>query len=115
MHQYALRLARQDLVEARDLLGHVIVRRAGVDRVAAHLLAGLLEHLVDREPVFDARHHHVHGVEFARLAAERLCGIRLPDARKRDQPKRSRGQNFLDLIALSSVGSAAESSLPQSM
>ncbi len=75
MHQDAGRLLRQGLVESGDLLVDVIFRRAGIGGLAAELLAGLLEHLVDREPVFDARDHDVHDVFLTRFALERICGF----------------------------------------
>jgi hypothetical protein len=75
MDQDAGRLLGQRLVEGGDLLVDVIFRRAGIGGLAAELLAGLLEHLIDREPVFDARDHDVHDVFFARLALERVGGF----------------------------------------
>jgi hypothetical protein len=72
MHENAGRVLRERLVEGGDLLVDVIFRRAGIFRLAAELLAGLLEHFIDREPVFDARDHDVHDVFFAWLAAERI-------------------------------------------
>ena len=54
MNENAGRVLRQRLVEAGDLLVDVIFRRAGIGRFAAELLARLLEHFIDREPVFDA-------------------------------------------------------------
>ena len=65
----------QSLVERGDLLVDIIFRRAGIGGLAAELLACLLEHLIDREPIFDARDHDVHDVFFTRLAAERVVRL----------------------------------------
>ncbi|MCY1241728.1 hypothetical protein D9M72_546480 [compost metagenome] len=73
VHQYPGRILGERLVEGGDLLVDVILRRAGIFGLAAELLAGLLEHLIDREPVFDAGYHDVHDVFFAGLAAKRVC------------------------------------------
>ena len=87
MNEDAGRVLRQRLVEGGDLLVDVIFRRAGIGGLAAELLAGLLEHFIDREPVFDARDHDVHDVFFARLAAERVLRFRAGGAGKKRRCK----------------------------
>lgn len=72
MNEDTGRVLGQRLVECGNLLVDIIFRRAGIGCLATQLLTGLLEHFIDREPIFDARDHDVHDVFFARLAAERI-------------------------------------------
>ena len=83
MNENAGRVLGQRLVESGDLLVDVIFRRAGIGGLAAELLAGLLEHFIDREPVFDARDHDVHDVFFTGLAAERIFRVRAGRRRRK--------------------------------
>ena len=91
MDEDAGRLLRQDLVEARDLLGDVVFRRAGIGGLAAERLRCLLEHLVDREPVLHARDHHVHVVGLAFLAAKLRLGLRCRALRQGQRQAEARG------------------------
>lgn len=93
MNEDTGRVLGQRLVEGGDLLVDVIFRRAGIGGLAAELLTGLLEHFIDREPIFDARYHDVHDVFFTRLAAERIFRARAGHAyQKRRCKDRQRGR-----------------------
>jgi len=70
VQQDAGRLARQFLLEGRQLLVDVVLGRAGVARLHAQRAARLFHHFVDREPVLHARDHHVHHVGVAGVAAQ---------------------------------------------
>jgi hypothetical protein len=84
MQQDAGRLLDQVLLERRDLLGNIVVRRAREHGLAAHGLGGLLEALVHGDPIGVRRDHHVHDVGLARFALELALGLGGKNAGDRD-------------------------------
>ncbi len=70
MQQDTLWLLDDFLPEGSDLLGDIVVRRAGENSFATERLRSLLEALEHRNPVRMTRYHDVHGVGFTRLAGK---------------------------------------------